>query len=159
MPNEGPTRYWPLRVKAAYYWLLGQHTQDEIGEKVGRSASTLRRWMRDDTWEQAKAEAEDRWLQEVMREARHTVLSAIATERDQEGTVERWGDHELAFEIIQRRDDRVRPREERVSIDADVNVDQDDARERLARRLASASADGETPERLVRADGNGSGGT
>ena len=159
MSSDAPTRYWPLRVKAAYLWILGEKQKD-IADEVNRAPSTIRRWKDHESWSQAVEEAEGRWLTEVMRESRQTVLEAVRTEKNEDGQITRFGDPQLAFEIIQRRDERVKPAEQRVSIDADVTTDTADARERLARQLGGGSAagaeNGASPAGTHRNGGSGS---
>ena len=89
--------HWDKMVAAAYLRIMGA-TQKEAAVSVGRSERTIRDWETDrDTWAEARAEAADRWLCDVIDAARNSVLTGAKRDPD------------MGFRILERVDPRLAP--------------------------------------------------
>lgn len=84
-------------VAAAYLRIMGA-TQKEAAASVGRSERTIRDWETDrEAWAEARAEATDRWLCDVIDASRISVLNGAKRDPD------------MGFRILERVDPRLAP--------------------------------------------------
>lgn len=76
-------KQWDKMVSAAYLRILGR-TQKETAESVGRSERTIRDWesLDKDRWNEARREAESRWLQDATDASRRSVLRGVERNPD-----------------------------------------------------------------------------
>lgn len=114
---------------AAYHLMMGM-TQKDAGCAIGRSLRTIGNWIADTYWwQQARQEAEDRWLYDLKDVARQAVYSQVKA-----------GDGNLGLTILERTDERLRKEPQRVAFtDADGN-DLPPIRDRFAAKLAAMAA-------------------
>lgn len=84
-------------VSAAYLRIMGA-TQEEAANAVGRKARTLREWEADsESWAEARAEAANRWMSELIDASRISVLAGAKTNPD------------MGMRILERVDPRLAP--------------------------------------------------
>jgi hypothetical protein len=121
--------HWDKRVSAAYLRILGA-TQKETAKGVGRSLRTIQVWEADqETWQEARTEARDRWLNDVHDASRSTVLRSV-----------REGNADIGFRILERLEDRLAPPKQRLEHTGKdggpMEHEVHEARERIASRVA-----------------------
>lgn len=95
--DDRPAGNWEARVHAAYCRMCGK-TQEETAQRVGFTARTIRNWEAADSWSDACDEARDRWMQDLIVEARSAVLQAVKN-----------GDMIRGLQILERVDDELAP--------------------------------------------------
>lgn len=79
--GERPPR-WGLWVNAAFVRSLPKGTQEIAAKAAGIGLRTLQRWEQSPWWAEALREAHDRWLGELDKEARESLLEGIKRERE-----------------------------------------------------------------------------
>lgn len=110
MGNTEDIANWELRVKAAYHRFCGD-TQPETAQKVSRSERTIRRWESEPSWGDAKREAANLWLDDLEREARSTLLSAVS-----------GGDPVRAMQVVERLDEALSPAAQKLEHSGEVDT-------------------------------------
>lgn len=88
---------WDKAVSCAYLRMMG-NGQKKTAAAAGVGERTLARWEGCPWWEQARAEARARWMNDVVDASRYTLLTSI-----QKGDVER------AVLVLERMDPSFRP--------------------------------------------------
>ena len=104
---------WEKAVQVAYLRLVGC-TQKEAARIAGISERTIRNWEECSWWEDARREAEPRWLRDLKAEARGTLFRCIRT------TANRLGDPEKALKVLERTDKRLLPPAHRVEHSGEI---------------------------------------
>lgn len=100
-PDESQKKrhpHWDQIVSYAYLRMMGR-TQVEGAKGVGRSRRTVQGWEADtELWQAARAEARERWFNDVEDASRRAVLNSIKA-----------GNAQLAKEMLERLDERLAP--------------------------------------------------
>lgn len=103
------SQQWEKQVLAAYLLLIGESWKSTAA-KVGRSETTIANWKRNTVlWEQAKAEAERRWLYDMKDVARRAVYHQV-----------REGDGDLGLKVLERLTEEFAPRSKQDGISPQV---------------------------------------
>ena len=126
-PDAAPPRpkYWEKFVLYSYLRMMGS-TQKDAGRAVGRKVRTVQEWEENKRlYAEARADARQRWLNDLTDAARQTLLATI-----------RQGHGELAWKILERVDADLAPAKNHAPALPDVHVHLYAARERLTARLA-----------------------
>lgn len=95
-PVDKP-RDWDKAVSAAYLRLIGQ-SQKDAATGAGVGQRSLRRWETCSWWEDARDEARDRWLNDLVAESRATLFRVVQE-----------GDGLRAMQILERMDPKMAP--------------------------------------------------
>lgn len=104
---------WDKAVQVAYLRLVGM-TQKEAARVAQVGERTIRRWEECSWWEDARREAEPRWLRDLKAEARGTLFRAIRT------TAQQLGDADKAMKVLERTDKRLLPPAHRVEHSGEI---------------------------------------
>lgn|GEM_PF-3027195 len=117
MPNEtanstDPVKKphsWDKAVSAAYLRLLG-NSQEASARSAGISPRSLVSWETCSWWPQAKQEAKERWLNDLVAKARVSIEAGVQD------------DPNLALKILERLDLDLRPPKERMDVSVEGGV-------------------------------------
>lgn len=100
-----------LAVRAAYLRMCGK-PQAEVAQTVSRTERTIRSWENSDWWNDAVEEARDRWLDDVMREARAALYLQLKKARDPV----------RAMQVLERMDPEFRPPTQQLEHSGEVDT-------------------------------------
>lgn len=93
----GKPHDWDKAVAAAYLRMIGL-SQVDAANGAGIGERTIVRWEQCSWWQDARDEASDRWLNDLVAESRATLMKSIKA-----------GDPIRALQVLERRDQRLAP--------------------------------------------------
>lgn len=95
---DGPKRYWPKRVLAAWLRIMGA-TWEQAGASVGRHGDTVRKWSEDrESWALARRQAHDLFIDDLHDASARAVLQTLLA-----------GNADIGLKVLERLEPQLAP--------------------------------------------------